>query len=136
MVNPVAARNNKGSSDITGDGVLLSNGIEFLTDKKGELHSRNPADIVSTSSCRPITMPDIASSALLRRGIAVIPWDLLIMGQDQLIRGHIAAESEMDAKRWRQQQQQLTVVTDDVYTDIRGAFSLALQILALKSWAS
>ncbi|KYN19343.1 Putative polypeptide N-acetylgalactosaminyltransferase 9 [Trachymyrmex cornetzi] len=70
------------------------------------------------------------------RGIAVIPWDLLIMGQDQLIRGHIAAESEMDAKRWRQQQQQLTVVTDDVYTDIRGAFSPALQILALKSWAS
>ena len=57
------------------------------------------------------------------------------MGQDQLIRGHIAAESEMDAKRWRQQQQ-LTVVTDDVYTDIRGAFSPALQILALKSWAS
>jgi len=43
------------------------------------------------------------------------------MGQDQLIRGHIAAESEMDAKRWRQQQQ-LTVVTDDVYTDIRGSF--------------
>lgn len=54
------------------------------------------------------------------------------MGQDQLIRGHIAAESEMDAKRRRRQ---LTVVTDDVYTDIRGAFSPALQILALKSWA-
>lgn len=49
----------------------------------------------------------------------VIPWDLLIMGQDQLIRGYIAAESEMDAKRRRRR---LAVVTDDVYTDIRGAF--------------
>lgn len=53
------------------------------------------------------------------------------MGQDQLIRGYIAAESEMDAKRRR-----LTVVTDGVYTGIRGAFSPTLQILALKSWAS
>ncbi|KYN08660.1 hypothetical protein ALC62_00331 [Cyphomyrmex costatus] len=73
------------------------------------------------------------------RGIAVIPWDLLIMGQDQLIRGHIAAESEMDAKRWRQQQQQLTGVTDDVYTGItgiRGAFSSTIQIFALKFWVS
>lgn len=61
----------------------------------------------------------------------VIPWDLLIMGQDQLIRCYIAAESEMDAKRRR-----LTVVTDGVYTGIRGAFSPTLRILALKSWAS
>lgn len=53
------------------------------------------------------------------------------MGQDQLIRGYIAAESEMDAKRRR-----LTVVTDDVYTGIREAFSPTLQIITLKSWAS